>query len=58
MGDVTNPFDPVVTGNNSCYMAQGYYPISDLQAILPDEMTIPDQDVMKANYPETTMIEG
>lgn len=55
-GDITNPFDPVVVGNNSCYMAQGYYPNSLLEAILPELMTIPDEATMRTNYPDTKIV--
>ena len=43
-------FEPVVYGNNTCYMVQGYYPKAELEAWLPANMTIPDDATMQANY--------
>ena len=57
-GDVTNPFDPVVVGNNTCYMAQGHYPIDQLESILPDKITIPNEKTMKETYPDTKLVDG
>ena len=57
-GDVTNPFDPVVVGNNTCYMAQGYYPTEQLESILPNKMSIPDEQTMREAYPDTKLVEG
>ena len=53
-----NPFDPIVVGNNTCYMAQGYYPTHELENILPDRMTIPSKDDMELLYPDTEIVEG
>ena len=53
-----NPFDPVVVGNNSCYMVQGYYPRDELEAILPAYMTIPDINIMSENYPDAKLVAG
>ena len=58
LGNPLNPFDPIVVGNNTCYMATGYYPKEDLQRVLPDRMTIPSNDQMRILYPETELIEG
>ena len=50
--------DPVVYGNNTCYMATAYYPTSDLEDILPKYMSIPDADIMREKYPDMAAIEG
>ena len=52
-----DPFAPVVYGNNTCYLAQGYYPKEELTAILPANMTIPDDSLMEEKY-GTVTIEG
>jgi len=52
-----NPFDPIVEGNNTCYMATGYYPKDALTAILPEKMTIPSDSQMSALYPGTELKE-
>jgi hypothetical protein len=48
-------FDPIVTGHNSCYMAQAYFPRTALEAILPEHLAIPDDDTMARYYPETEL---
>lgn len=53
-----NPFDPIVEGNNTCYMATGYYPKDELTPILPELMTIPSDAQMSALYPDTELISG
>lgn len=53
-----NPFDPIVVGNNTCYMATGYYPKDALENILPDKMTIPSDTDMKTLYPDTELVDG
>ena len=50
-----DPFAPVVYGNNTCYMAQGYYPKEELMAILPANMTIPDDSLMEEKYKSATV---
>jgi len=53
-----NPFDPIVVGNNTCYMSTGYYPKEDLTKILPDLMTIPSDEQMHGLYPDTELVDG
>ena len=48
-------FDPIVTGHNSCYMAQAYFPRRALEAILPEHLAIPDDETMAKYYPETEL---
>lgn len=58
LGNVLNPFDPIVEGNNTCYMATGYFPKDKLEPILPHKMTLPSDALMKQFYPDTELIEG
>lgn len=53
-----NPFDPIVEGNNTCYMATGYFPKDKLEALLPEKMEIPSDQQMSDFYPETILIDG
>ena len=53
-----NPFDPIVEGNNTCYMATGYYPKEELTSILPNLMTIPSDEQMSAHYPDVELKDG
>lgn len=48
-------FDPMVAGNNSCFMVQAYFPKATLTAILPEQLTIPDDATMAKHYPETEL---
>lgn len=44
--------DPIVYGNNTCYMSTAYFPTTDLEAMLPESMTIPDEATMAKYYPD------
>ena len=51
-------FTPFVVGNNTCYMSQGFYPVDELQKILPKKMSIPDEDTMKTYYDDVAIVDG
>jgi hypothetical protein len=51
-------FDAYVVGRNRCYMAQGFFPKEQLESLLPESMSIPDDSVMQAFYPGTKLKEG
>jgi hypothetical protein len=48
-------FETYVAGRNRCYMAQGYFPKRQLENLLPESMSIPDNSVIQAFYPETKL---
>jgi hypothetical protein len=48
-------FDPLVVGNNTCYMIHAYFPKDTLKEILPVGLTIPDDAVMSTYYPDTKL---
>ncbi len=52
------PHDPILTGNNSSYIAVGYYPTEALEKILPRAMSIPSHDLMSKEYPTVKKLEG
>ncbi len=53
-----NPHDPFLIGNNFSYMAVGYFPTEELKKILPQEMSIPSDQVMSEKYPTVKKIKG
>jgi hypothetical protein len=52
------PHDPILAGNNSSYIALGYYPREELEKILPRAMSIPSDDIMTREYPTVKKMEG
>ena len=48
-------FDPLVVGDNTCYVVRAYFPKDALTAMLPEKLTIPDDDTMAMYYPDTTL---
>ena len=50
-----DPFDPLVVGENVCYMVQAYFPKDALNALLPNRLTIPDDATMTRYYPDTEL---
>lgn len=53
--ELLDPFDPLVVGDNTCYMVQAHFPKDALNALLPDHLTIPDDDTMTRYYPGTEL---
>ncbi len=52
------PHDPILTGNNASYMSIAYYPIEELNKILPKGMSIPSDELMAEKFPTVKKIEG
>ena len=50
--------NPIVYGNNTCYMAQAYYPKKSLEDILPPHMSIPNEETMNFFYPGAKPVDG
>jgi hypothetical protein len=48
----------MLAGNNTSYVAVGYFPSRELEKILPRGMSIPSDDVMANSYPTVKKIEG
>ena len=53
-----DPFNPVLVGDNECYIIRAYFPKDILNDILPGRLSIPGDDVMSQNYPGTTLKEN
>lgn len=49
---------PFVTGKNSCYMAQAYFPKNILQRILPHSLSVPSNHILQSFYPGTPLQEN
>lgn len=47
--------DELVFGDYICYMVRAYYPKDALNAMLPRNFSIPDDDVMTEYYPDTEL---
>jgi hypothetical protein len=52
------PHDAILAGNNTSYLAVGYFPSEELEKILPRAMSIPSAEVMASAYPAVKKIEG
>ena len=56
--ELPGSFDPLLVGDNTCYMVQAYFPKVALNAMLPDRLTIPDDATMTRYYPDTELKVG
>ena len=52
------PHDDILEGNNSSYIALGYFPSDDLEKILPRGMSVPSGSLMARAYPTVKKLEG
>lgn len=47
--------EPFVVGDNTCFMALGYFPRTELTEMLPERLSIPNDAVMATHYPNTKL---
>ncbi len=52
------PHDVILQGNSFCCMAVGYYPVEELEKILPKGMSIPSDTIMNVKFPTVKKIKG
>ena len=52
------PHDPILTGNNSSYIAVGHYPREELEKFLPRAMSVPPDEIMTKEFPTVKQMEG
>ena len=53
-----NPHEPFLGGANKSYMALGYFPVDELEKILPNGMSVPSDEIMARKYPTAKKIDG
>lgn len=50
--------DPFIIGNNQSHFVTGYFPADKLKQILPDQMSLPSDEIMAQEYPTVNKIDG